>query len=136
MRASACLVFTIALIFTSFGVSAVVSSQSIQKDDETWTKWTRKEAEKILSESPWSGNQTETDTSEMFFSPTADPNKPGARPQPNDKTRLEQGATNQSVNVKYVLRFFLPRRLSPRLVRLLNGQGLLPPHKARKWTNS
>ncbi|PYS71696.1 MAG: hypothetical protein DMF69_09555 [Acidobacteria bacterium] len=135
MRASACLVFTIALILTSFGVSAVVSSQASQKDDETWTKWTRKEAEKILSESPWSGNQTETDTSEMFFSPTADPNKPGARPQPNDKTRLEQGATNQSVNVKYVLRFFSARPVRRALVRLMELQSTPSAEQVQKLHN-
>ena len=66
-------------------------------------KWTKKQAEKILMDSAWSQNQTDTDTSEMFFSPTA-PNT-GLKPD-NDEARLKQGATNQSVNVKYVIRFF------------------------------
>jgi len=100
-----CLLLTIALLFSTLAVSAAVS---FQKEDQ-WTKWTKKEAEKMLSDSPWSQGQTETDTSEMFFSPTSDPSKPGNRSTSNDEARLSQGATNQAVNVKYFVRFFSAR---------------------------
>ena len=45
-----------------------------QKAEKPWTEWTQKEAEKVLSSSPWAQAQVDTDTSEMTFSPTSDPN--------------------------------------------------------------
>lgn len=105
-----------------------------QKEDETWTKWSKKEAEKILSDSPWSQNQTDTDTSEMFFSPTSDPNLAGRKPA-NDDNRLERGATNQSVNVKYVIRFFSARPVRRALVRLMELQNKPSPEAVEKLHN-
>src|SRR4029078_6342173 len=110
-----CLLLTIALLFSTLAVSAAVS---FQKEDQ-WTKWTKKEAEKMLSESPWSQPQTETDTSEMFFSPTSDPTKSPKPTTEKDQARLADGATNQSVNVKYMIRFFSARPVRRALIRLM-----------------
>jgi hypothetical protein len=55
--------------------SLLVSATKPQKTDKPWTQWSKKEAEKILSDSPWAQVQTETDTAEMFFSPTSDPRR-------------------------------------------------------------
>src|SRR6266436_7316922 len=35
-----------------------------------WTGWSHKDAEKILNDSPWGQTQTDTNTSEMVYSPT------------------------------------------------------------------
>lgn len=120
------------LLVSTFAVSAIVSPQ---KQDQAWTKWSKKEAEKMLSDSPWSQNQTDTDTSEMFFSPTSDPNKPGARSTATDDARLTQGATNQSVNVKYLVRFFSARPVRRALVRMMELQNNPPPDVAEKMHN-
>ena len=95
-------------------------------------KWTKKQAEKILMDSAWSQNQTDTDTSEMFFSPTA-PNT-GLKPD-NDEARLKQGATNQSVNVKYVIRFFSARPVRRALVRLVELQNNPGPEVVERLHN-
>jgi len=108
-----CLMFICGLFVAAFAVAQ-------QQDDIAWTKWSKKDAEKILSNSPWAQNQVDTDTSEMFFSPTSDPNI--SRKTANDQARLEGGATNQSINVKYVIRFFSARPVRRALVRLIELQ--------------
>ncbi len=49
----------------------VVISTTAQKTAKPWTGWSENEAEKMLHDSPWAQTQTDTDTSEMFYSPTA-----------------------------------------------------------------
>ncbi len=92
-------------------------SSPAQKAEKPWTEWTQKEAEKVLSSSPWSQAQVDTDTSEMFFTPTNDPAR--GRTQSNDGQRLGTGATNQAVNVKFVVRFFSARPVRQALIRLI-----------------
>jgi len=126
-----CLLLIVAFLFSSLVVSATV----FQKEENPWTKWSKKEAEKILSESPWSQNQVETDTSEMFFSPTSDPNKGGSRSTANDGARLGEGATNQAVNVKFTVRFFSARPIRRALIRLLELQSNPPADVVEKMHN-
>ncbi len=90
---------------------------SNQKEEKPWQEWNEKEAEKILSNSPWSQTQTDTDTSEMFFSPTNDPRTTGRGTNPEG--RLSSGANNQAVNVKFMVRFFSARPVRRALVRLM-----------------
>jgi|SRR5690349_19852826 len=89
-----------------------------QKEKKSWTEWTQKEAEKILNDSPWSQIQNETDTSEMFFAPTADPRTAGSR-TPNSDARLAQGASNQASNLKYGVRFFSARPVRQAFIRMI-----------------
>jgi len=100
---------------------AVLLSSSLvfgtQKTEKPWTEWTQKEAEKMLSSSPWAQTQVDTDTSEMFFSPTNDPAR--GRTTDNAGTRLESGARNQAVNVKFIVRFFSARPIRQALVRTM-----------------
>lgn len=97
--------------------SLVFAGPTNQKTDKPWTEWTQKDAEKVLSSSPWSQTQVDTDTSEMFFSPTSDPNR--VRSTANDGSRMEGGATNQAVNVKFIVRFFSARPVRQALVRMM-----------------
>ena len=108
-----CFIFTTLLVSALF--ASVIGAQ--QNDDKKWLQWSKKEAEKILNDSAWSQTQTETDTSEMFFSPTSDPNR--SRSTGNDSARLRQGATNEEINVKYSIRFFSARPVRRALVRLM-----------------
>ena len=130
MKLSLSLLLALELVCLSPLATTVLSQQN---EDEAWIKWSKKEAEKILTDSPWSQNQTDTDTTELFFSPTADPNK-GRKPD-NDESRLKQGASNQSVNVKYVIRFFSARPVRRALVRLLELQNNPPPEVVEKLHN-
>jgi hypothetical protein len=53
------------ILVTLMAVAAVA-----QKKDTPWTEWSKKDAEKVLADSPWAKAQTDTDTSQMFYSPT------------------------------------------------------------------
>jgi hypothetical protein len=108
-----CFSIILAMLISTLFTSVLAVQQS---DDTKWTQWSKKDAEKILSSSPWSQTQNETDTSEMFFSPTGTPT---SRPGANDEDRLKQGATNQAVNVKYSVRFFSARPVRRALARLI-----------------
>lgn len=106
--------FALLMIFILLAPFAIDASQ---KEKKPWNEWTQKEAEKILNDSPWSQIQNDTDTSEMFFQPTADPRThPGT---PNSGERTTQGATNQSSNLKYGIRFFSARPVRQAFIRLI-----------------
>src|SRR6266576_7260716 len=68
---------------------------SAQEKDKAWSQWSKKDAEKMLNDSPWAQTQTDTDTSQMFFSPTNDPRMSGVRNSSTSQTRVGEGATNQ-----------------------------------------
>jgi hypothetical protein len=105
-----------------------------QKEKKPWSEWTQKEAEKILNDSPWSQIQNETDTSEMFYQPTADPRTNPRTPNPDG--RLAQGASNQSSNLKYGVRFFSARPVRQAFVRMmLLKQKDLPPDVIERMNN-
>lgn len=125
-------------IFASIACAVLLSSSlvfahvaPIQKTDKPWKEWSQKEAEKILSSSPWAQTQVDTDTSEMFFSPTNDPRR-GSRTAATDGARLESGATNQSVNVKFIVRFFSARPVRQALVRLMELKQKPDPEMAQR----
>jgi len=88
-----------------------------QKKSNSWTEWSKKEAEKVLTSSPWAQTQVETDVTEMFFTPTSP--RGGA---PNAASRAAQGATNQEVNVSYHIRLFSARPIRQALARLYQLQ--------------
>src|SRR5690349_1312813 len=95
-----------------------------KKDEKPWTEWSKKDAEKMLSDSPWSKVQTDTDTSQMFYSPTQDPTRMGT--SSNDSSRLAQGATNQSVNVSFQVHFFSARPVREALARVMEISNKTP----------
>lgn len=105
-------------VLATLTLLAVVITSPAQKPEKKWTDWSKQEAEKILESSPWAQTQTETDTSEMFFSPTSDPGL-GARTTSTTDSRLGQGATNQSVNVRFHARFLSARPIRQAFARLM-----------------
>lgn len=107
MKTIFALLLGVALIQTSFA----------QKDKKTWTEWSEQDAQKVLNKSPWGQMQTDTDTSEMFFRPTADPTVHSNAP--NSASRTAQGATNQSTNVAYGIRFFSARPVRQAFIRMI-----------------
>ena len=92
---------------------AMVGSAIAQKDKK-WTDWNKKEAQKIIDDSPWAKIQTDTDTNEMMFSPT---NRPGTSSD-NDR-RAGVGAVNQSMSITYYVRFFSARPIRQGLARMM-----------------
>lgn len=127
------LVLLLSMLFVPVAIS--------QKEEKSWKEWSKKDVEKVLTNSPWAHMQIETDTSELFFQPTADPRTSGNQ-APNSGQRLEQGATNQATNVKYGIRFFSARpvrqafvrtiqlnqpKLEPEVISRMNSFAELPP---------
>jgi hypothetical protein len=90
---------------------------SAQKPLKPWGEWTQKEAQKILDDSAWGRTQTETDTSQMFYSPTSDPNRTGVHTTSNDSSRQAQGATNQAVPLNFRIRFFTAKPIRQAFAR-------------------
>src|SRR5436190_13773554 len=103
----------------------VLVGTAIAQKDKKWTDWNKKEAQKMLEDSPWAKTQNETDTREGFFTPTSAAGSNGARTTSNDDARGSQGATNQSTNVVYYVRFFSARPVREALIRSmeLNNPG-------------
>ncbi|MFN2599476.1 MAG: hypothetical protein ABR563_20085 [Pyrinomonadaceae bacterium] len=107
-------VATVAAISTCL-LCLTLSAQD--KKQKPWTEWSKKDVEKMLNDSPWGQTQTVTDTSEMFFSPTARPTASGA--SRNSASRDAQGATNEATDVKYRIRLFSARPIRQALARQL-----------------
>lgn len=124
------------VVLTLMLLAVVVAETAIgQKQSQSWKEWTKKDAEKILNDSPWSHFQVDTDLSEMFFQPTTDARTSGGR-APNANSRLEQGATNQATSIKYGIRFFSARPVRQAFIRIMQlGQKNLDPEMAARMNN-
>src|SRR5437899_7934783 len=88
---------------------------------KSWDQWSQKDAQKILDDSAWGRTQTDTDASQMFYSPTSQPpgRGLGTRATSNDSSRTSQGATNQAVNLNYRIRLFTAKPVRQAFVRLM-----------------
>lgn len=74
---------------------ALTLAVGAQKKYKPWMEWSEKDVTKMLNDSPWGQTQTDTNTSEMFYSPTAG----------SGGSRGQQGALNQAVNLNFRIRF-------------------------------
>ena len=109
-------------IFAALTLLVFAAMATAQKKEKKWTEWSKQEAEKILTSSPWAQTQTDTDTSQMMYSPTNDPRMTGGRTTDTTDSRLGQGATNQAVNLVFHVRMFSARPIRQALVRLMELQ--------------
>jgi len=114
----------VALILLTAASSAIVG----QSPHSTWMEMSKKDAEKLLTDSPWSQTQVDTDTSEMFFSPTrAGAASPGRSTAASSQTgqgsvnnnRADRGAVNQAVEVKYRICFLSARPVREAMARMV-----------------
>jgi len=91
-----------------------------QKTDKKWSEWSKKDAQKILDDSPWAKTQTDSDTSQMMYSPTSAPGNGVTREQQDINTgRAVTGATNQTIHITFHVRFFSARPVRQALARML-----------------
>ena len=98
-----------------FAVLAILAINVIaQKPFKPYSEWTEKDAQKILNDSPWAHTQVETNTSEMFFNPTANP-AVGTTSTSGD--RQVRGATNQATSVNYHIMFLSARPIREAISR-------------------
>jgi hypothetical protein len=99
--------------------------------EKPWAGWTRIEAEKILNHSAWGQTQTETDTSEMVYTPTTaggSTTGTGTRSenlrgltdrQSVNNSRVAQGATNQAISVNYHVRLLSAKPVRQAFMRVM-----------------
>ena len=97
--------------------------------DKPWTEWTKVEAEKILNNSAWGQTQTDTDTSEMMYSPTSQggigtSNRTGVMGTTTDRqsvnsSRAGQGAKNQAISVNYHVRLLSAKPVRQAFMRVI-----------------
>ena len=102
-------------------MTLLAAGLAAQQKPIAWTEWSQKDAEKILNNSPWGQTQTDTNTSEMVYSPTVGgaAGSTGSRPARTTGIRDEQadrnsnraieGAYNQAVTINYRIRFLSAR---------------------------
>jgi len=118
------------VITMSLAAALMLSTGLAQLPEKAWTDWDKKEVQKILEDSPWAQTQTETDTSQQFYSPTSDPRTMGRGS--SDGSRLAQGATNQAVNLQYIVQVFSARPIREALARRMILQQNLPANAIDK----
>jgi hypothetical protein len=102
-----------------------------QKKEKPWTEWSKKDADKMLNDSPWAQTQTDTDTSEMFYSPTNDP-RLGGRATSTTGARIGEGAVNSAVSITFHVRFFSARPVRQALARNIEIAQNPPPEVVAK----
>src|SRR5437870_3629025 len=102
-------------------VATLFAPSMLAQKLKSWDQWSQKDAQKILDDSAWGRTQTDTDASQMFYSPTSQPpgRGLGTRATSNDSSRTSQGATNQAVNLNYRVRFFTAKPIRQAFVRLM-----------------
>lgn len=105
-----------------------------QKKEKKWTDWSKKETEKMLNDSPWAQTQNDTDTSEMFYSPTNDP-RLGGNVTSTTGARIAEGAVNSAVTITFHVRFYSARPVRQALARQLILQQSPPPDVVAKLQN-
>jgi hypothetical protein len=101
-------------------IATIAASQ-----EKPWTEWTKAEADRILNHSPWGQTQTETDTSEMVYTPTTQGGSlPSARVTTTDRqavnnNRISQGATNQPISINYHVRLLSAKPVRQAVMRVV-----------------
>jgi hypothetical protein len=122
--------------FLACFVLAVAASNSWAQQLQPWTGLSKKDAEKTLNNSPWGQTQTETDTTEMFYTPTrpgtSSIGKPEAAKNPTgsqqsiNNSRADQGATNQAISVSYHIRLLSARPIREAISRTVMLENTQP----------
>ena len=111
------------LLVTLLAVILMVSIAASQ--EKPWTEWTKVEADRILNHSPWGQTQTETDTTEMVYTPTTQGGGlPSTRVATTDRqavnnSRISQGATNQPISVNYHVRLLSAKPVRQAVMRVV-----------------
>src|SRR5262249_41478388 len=83
------------LILFATLLAVLTTVAAAQKDPKNWPEWSKNDVNKVLDKSAWGHVITNTDTSQMTYSPTS-------ANQPNTM----DGSRNQAISWSYHIRFF------------------------------
>ncbi len=113
-------------------IAVLTGITATAQDKELWPKWDKGKVTKMLNSSPWAQTQTDTDTSEMTYRPTAaagssQVGQPGITSSTTNNTgvqgnRADRGATNQSMSVNYHVRFLSAKPIRQAFARMIEIQ--------------
>ena len=104
-----------ALVIAS-SITAIAAQQT-----KPWSEWSKKDVEKTLNDSPWAQTQTETDTSEMTYSPTISQTTNARKEDTKitEASRVESGAKNSAMFVKYRIRLLSAKPIREAFARMV-----------------
>ena len=115
-------------------IAVLTGITATAQDKELWPKWDKGKVNKMLNSSPWAQTQTDTDTSEMTYSPTTSTgtssvgrsaasssgsNNPAVGVQGD---RVDRGASNQAMSVNYRVRFLSAKPIRQAFARMIEMQ--------------
>jgi hypothetical protein len=106
-------------LLITFALLLPLSLVSAQKKGNVWAEWSKKDAQKMLNDSPWAQTQTDTDTSQRLYSRTGDLNLSRDSASAGTTSRLGRGAVNQEINIRFRVRFFSARPIRQAHARLI-----------------
>jgi hypothetical protein len=118
----------LARVAAILSILALTIVTSAQKKNYSWMELPKKDAERLLANSPWSQTQVDTDASEMFFSPTkagtAAVGQATSRGTISDQqainnNRADRGAVNTEVNISYRISFLSSRPVRQALAKVI-----------------
>lgn len=102
---------------------------AVGAQEKPWSQWTKAEAEKILNYSGWGQTQTDTDTSEMMYSPTSQSGMGSStrsaslgtqtERQSINNNRASQGANNQAISINYHVRLLSAKPVRQAFMRVI-----------------
>ena len=114
---------------TILTVLLVVSAGIAVAQEKPWTEWTKVEADRILNHSAWGQTQTDTDTTEMVYTPTTQGGSTAStrsqtiqgntERQSINNNRAAQGATNQPISINYHIRLLSAKPVRQAFMRVI-----------------
>ena len=96
-----------------------LSFASAQNKGKPWTEWSKKDAEKLLNDSPWAKTQTDTESSQRLYMRTADSTLSPDRTTAGTTARLGRGAVSREINIRFRVRFFSARPIRQALASIM-----------------
>jgi hypothetical protein len=109
----------VALLLFVFALAVVAGAQKKMKP---WTEWNEKDAQKILNDSAWGQTQTETSTSELFYSPANRGAGADTGQASGGAIGEGQGALNQATSINYRIRFLSAKPIRQAFARLIGSK--------------
>src|SRR6201988_2619666 len=110
----------------------IITGIAAAQDKELWPKWDKGKVNKMLNSSPWAQTQTDTDTSQMTYSPTTNTGTSSIGRSTSSTAgggatnvgregqgdRSDSGASNQAMSVNYHVRFLSEKPIRQALARM------------------
>ncbi len=114
-------------------LASLLAAATVVQDKDLWPKWDKRQVDKMLNSSAWGQTQTDTDTSEMTYSPTANGGVSSVGQSAASRTsiasgagvqgdRADRGASNQAMTVNYHVRFLSARPIRQAIARMVELQ--------------